>query len=281
MYSQDPPEFVNPDSANYWTKNSTLYEKWVGFRVSTVVNFLDELVNGKGGIREKCPGVKVCTWSLGLDVPDQLTKLREWEALDAAAIVKRVRPDVHMIQTDWPDWIKPELKPDYALQYKPVADSIRQAAPSQRLMLQTDIGSHDNMKRSRNWVLEVEKTARALGCESTTHYEYHLGDYIYTEQTEVLSASMDDGIVKLVFNKRLESVSASNIANYTVTSGRLEYAKVDGNVVRLTVSDATLPLTVVVSGLSDDPTRRFYKDKPAVVMERSQQVTISASPVSE
>jgi len=268
------PDFSDPESPRWWKTDKTLYEKWVGFRVATVVGFLDELVNGKGGVREKCPNVKVCTWSLGLDVRDQLAKLREWEALDAAAIVRRVKPDAHMIQTDWPDWIKEDLKPTYPLKYKPVADSVREASPKTALMMQMDIGSQKQMRRSRDWIREAEQAAKEIGCQSCTHYEYHLGDYIYTEPPTVVSAKLDGGILKLVFNKRLGLGDATNISNYALSSGRVDFARVDGNIVLLSVSGVDAGATVTVSGLSDDETRRFFHDKPVCTMTESQQVIV-------
>lgn len=269
-----PPDFEDPASPGYYTTDKVLYEKWVGFRVASVVSHLDDIVNGKGGVREKCPGVKVATWSLGLDVPDQLQKLREWEAIDAAAIVRRVKPDLHVIQTDWPDWIRTNLPASYPLKYKPVSDSIREVSPDTPLMLQADIGSKDNMRRGREWISEVEESAKRIRCQSTTHYEYHLGDYIYTEPPAVMSAEFGDGVIKLVFNKRLDPVPAANISNYALSSGRIDFARVDGSVVRLSVSGTDNVVTIGVSGLSDDESRRFFHDRPACEMAEPVRVQV-------
>jgi len=268
-----PPDFEDPKSPHYYKTDKALYEKWVGFRVATVVGFLDDLVNGKGGIREKCPNVKIATWSLGLDVADSLARLREWEAIDGAAIVKRVRPDVHVIQTDWPDWMKPDLSAGYPLKYKQIADSIRQAAPKVDLVLQTDIGSKPANRRGKAWIEEVEKAAKQIGCVTTTHYEYSLGDYIYSEPPAVVSVESEDGGLKLVFNKRLDGASASNIGNYAPSSGRVDYARVDGNVVHLAISGADGKPEITISGLTDDEARRFHHDKPACAMTWSVRVT--------
>lgn len=260
------PDFEDPKSPRYYKTDRALYEKWVGFRVASVVGFLDDLVNGKDGIRENCPNIKVATWSLGLDVPDSLARLREWEAIDGAAIVKRVRPDVHVIQTDWPDWMKPDLSPRYPLKYKPIADSIREAAPKVELVLQTDIGSKPANRRGKAWIEDVEKTAREIGCVMTTHYEYSLGDYIYNDPPAVVRVEPESGGFKLVFNKRLDSISAANIGNYALSTGHVDYAKVDGNIVYLTVSGADGKPEITISGLSDDEARRFHHDKPACTM---------------
>ena len=270
-----PPDFDDPQSGCYWTTDKMLYEKWVGFRVSSIVNFLDDLVNGEDGVREKCPRVKVATWSLGIDSPEPLGKLREWKALDAAAIVKRVRPDVHVVQTDRSDWTKPSLPGSYPVKYKPVAEPIREASPLTPLVLQTDIGSEDNARKTRAWMQDVEKSANDAGFTRVVYHEYSLGEYIYSEAPAVAAAIWMEGVIKLVFNKRVDSVSASNIGNYVLTSGHLDYAKVDGNVVRLSVSGASLPVEVVVSGVSDDEASRLFHDKPACVMERGVTVTVA------
>ncbi|MGC8862274.1 MAG: hypothetical protein ACP5R5_05785 [Armatimonadota bacterium] len=276
MYPDVPgfPDFQDSKSPRYWKTDRGLYEKWVGFRVATVVGWLDDLVNGKGGIRDKCPNVKVATWSLGLDVPDQLAKLREWEAIDGAAIVRRVKPDVHVIQTDWPDWMKDRLDPGYPERYKPVFDSIREAAPSLPIVLQTDIGSRPNMRRSRDWIARVEQAASKLGYAGVFHYEYHLGDYIYTEPPNVVKAALEDGVIELTFNKRLDPMTASNISNYSLSSGRIDFARVDGNFVRLSVSGAESGCILTIANLSDDPSRRLFRDRPACVTPESVQVVV-------
>lgn len=268
------PDFDDPESPYYWKNNPELYRKWVEFRVATVVDWLDELVNGRGGIREKCPGVKVATWSLGLDVPDQLAKLREWEAMDASAIVRKVKPDFHVIQTNWPDWLKDELSPDYPEAYKPVFDSIRRVAPSLPVLLQTDIGSRPNMRRGREWIARVEATARRLGYAGAFHYEYHLGDYIYSEPPRPLRASCEGDTIRIVFNKRLDPVSASDTANYSLSSGRVESARVDGNLVYLGVSGCSNGSVLRVSGLADDPSRRLFHDRPACVMPGTCEIVV-------
>lgn len=276
MYPDAPglPEFADTTSPRYWKTDKTLYEKWVGFRVSSVVGYLDEIVNGKEGIREACPDVKVATWSLGLDVPDQIERLREWEALDGAAIVKRVKPDAHVIQTDWPDWSKPDLSPKYPLKYKPVVDSIREVAPKLPISLQADIGSKDNMRRSRAWIDELERYVREIGCASTIHYEYTLGEYMYTDVPAIVRTEPEVGGLRLIFNKRLDSASACNLGNYSLSSGRIDYAKLDGNIVHLSISGAEEKPEVTVSAISDDEPRRFFHDKPACTMSESVRVNV-------
>lgn len=277
MHPNEPnvPEFSDANSPRYWKTDKVLYEKWVAFRVATVTGYLDDVVNGKEGIREKCKDAKVCTWTLGLDVPDQLAKLKEYYGLDSAAVVKKVKPDYHCIQTDWPDWIRADLKPEYVLSYKPVADSIRKASPTLPLLLQSDIGSQPQMRRSREWMDQLKKHAKTIGLEQVTSYEYFIGGYIYTEEPKPMKATFEKpATIRISFNKRLDPGTAASPANYSIDTGRIDSVTVDGSVVRLSVSGAGKKPTVTVSGLSDDDSRRLFRDKPAVLMTQSQQVTV-------
>ena len=81
-----------------------------------------------------------------------------------------------------------------------------------------------------------------------------------------------------MFNKRVETASAASLGNYSVSSGQIDYAKVDGNVVTLSVSGVAGTVTLTVSGISDDePARRFH-DKPACTMTESASVTVEPKP---
>ena len=70
------------------------------------------MINGRGGVREQCPGKFIATWTLGINLPDGVTKLREWEGSDIPAIIRRVRPDLHFVQIHAPDWMSAALPPD-------------------------------------------------------------------------------------------------------------------------------------------------------------------------
>lgn len=281
MYSTDPPNFNNPASENYWKKNEMLYEMWAGFRVSSIINCVDDLVNAKGGIREKCAGVKVATWSLGLDDPDAVNKLREYRASDGAGVVRRVRPDAHTIQTDTIDWSRPELKSSYPQAYKPLAESVRDIAPKTPLTLEVNLGSWDNTRRQRVWIKDVYKSASDSYFENLTGYEYSLGDYIYTEPPTVLQATLQKGVVRLVFNKRLDAVVASNPSNYSLSTGRIDYVKVDGNVVDLSVSETESKVFLTISSLSDDETRRFFHDRPLTYLDRPVHLTLEQAALQQ
>ena len=61
---------------------------------------------------------------------DQLRLVRERFGIDAAAIVKRVKPDRHIVASAFADWSKPDLPARYITAYKPVLDSLaRGVAP--------------------------------------------------------------------------------------------------------------------------------------------------------
>jgi hypothetical protein len=149
------------------------------------------------------------------------------------------------------------------------------------VVLQIDIGSLKNARRNREWMTQVEKAASLDRCDTVIFSDYSMGDYVYTEPLAVLKAVQEQGGVKLIFNKCLDAISASSIANYTLSSGRVYFARVDGNVVHLSISGDTDGLVIVIANLSDDPARRLFSDKPACGMERSIEVTVEKAPASE
>ncbi len=268
------PGFEDKDTAHFWKTDTALYEKWVGFRVSTVVDWLDEIVNGKGGIREKFPNVKVATWCPGLDAPEPLAKLREWQGVDAAAIVRRVKPDSHVIRTAQPDWSKPELPSDYPGRYKPLFDAIHEAAPSLPIVLESDIGSAEGCRRTAQWITDAQDAAKKAGFGLLLCYEYQLGDSSYTVAPELVKWTFEQDTITLVFSKRLDAAAASNISSYSLSPGRVDFARVDGNIVRLTVSGASSGSVLTVSGLTDDAQRRLFRNRPACPVAEGLQLTL-------
>ncbi|TDF99674.1 N-acyl-D-glucosamine 2-epimerase [Paenibacillus piri] len=181
-YGSDIPDFKHRSSPNYYKNNPILYRQWIEFRVGAVNRFLFELINGEGGVRQANPDIRIATWSLGVHAgPDSVEKLREFQGLDAAAMISTVRPDVHFIQTHWPDWMRPMLKADYCKYYEPFVAKIRELHPHIPLGVQADIGSLKRMRRSRKWLDDFASTAGKLGYATWTAYEYHLGKYMYDE----------------------------------------------------------------------------------------------------
>jgi hypothetical protein len=121
---------------------------------------------------------------------------------------------------------------------------------------------------------QLEKYAKTIGLEQVTSYEYFIGGYIYTEPPKPMKATFEKpGTIRISFNKRLDAVTAANLANYSIDTGRIESVTVDGSVVRLSVSGVGEKPTVTVSGLSDDDSRRLFRDKPACVMQSPVSVT--------
>lgn len=273
-----PPDFSDAASPRYYKTDTTLYDKWVGFRVSAIVGFLDELVSGEDGIRRKCPQAQIATWSIGLNDPDGPRLVRERFGLDAPAIVKRIKPDRHIVASAFTDWSNPDLPERYVKAYKPVLDSVREASPETPVFVLADIGSKENTRRTRSWMRDVDKLATETGFKGPVFRDYSLGDYIYTEPPSVVSATYQQDTIKLSFNKRLDSASAANLGNYSVTSGQIDYAKVDGSVVTLSASGITGAVTVTVSGISDDEAARRFHDKPACAMTQSMPLTVEPKP---
>src|SRR5579884_363829 len=175
------PDILHPDSPYSPANNPALWRKWLAFRVDSLTDFLNDLFNGSGGIRSQAPGVKVCIWTLALTERDGLRRIREDNGEDAGAIARVVGPDMHCFQTHWPDWIRADLKPDYVEGYRPFITQIRRANPRLPLMIQADIGSQPQNRRSWDWIRAFERHCARLGVTSTTLYEYSLGKYINTQ----------------------------------------------------------------------------------------------------
>lgn len=271
---QEPPEFKDPTSPRYFKTDTKRYQKWQDFRVHAVAKFLDTLINGPGGLRKKCPGVAFCAWTLSNTSPapdrNPAELMREWQALDAVAIARVVKPDAVCFQTNWPDWLTPELPRDYPKQYRPFTDPFRAAHPKIPFIVQTDIGSQPQMRRSREWITAFEKACKGIGASGSTAYMYDLALWMYTEPPQVRFATYKGSSALLVFQKCVDPVTAGIAGRYRITDGKgrtmkVTKATVDGNLVRLT----TTPLkkgakyTVAFEGVRDDPTRWFVKDQPA------------------
>ncbi len=274
-----PPNFAEPNHPDFFRAQPELYNQWVDFRARRVAAFLDEIINGPEGVRRQFPKLPVAIWGLAADVPAPVATLREWEGMDGALLISTVRPDLYVLQTDWPDWMKPDLAPDYALRYKPFVETIRATGSRVPILLQTDIGSAENARRGRDWLRQCERAAQRAGVfqangalargqraglSGITAYEYHLARDIYESPPRPMTASGRSNLVTLVFNKRLDAQRAADPARYRLASGRVLAATVDGNVVALRVNGQ--PESVTVEGLSDDPRRRLFRNHPAVTM---------------
>lgn len=284
QYGQDMPDFSDPNAVNYYKKQPEVYQKWVDFRVKAVNGFLNELINGKGGIREVRPDALVATWSLAIDEgPDSFQKLREDQGLDAASMISLVKPDVHFFQTHWPDWVKPEsqLPPDYMKNYKAFVDQVRQIHPNVPIGLQADIGSARQMIKSSGWVKQFNEKAKNYGYATWTSYEYHLGGYIYHDNPVPKKAVRNSKeSVTVSFNKRIDASSAAG-SHYTFTANgknlnvNISKVSVDGN--QLILESREFPKKVFeinITGIKDTPGLWLYKNFPANEVPAKASVTV-------
>ena len=258
------PNFTDASDPNYYRNNRELYQQWIEFRAASVAAFLDDIVNGPDGVRTNFPGLPVAVWGIADAVPDGVARLKEWEGIDGALLVRTVRPDCYVIQTDWPDWTKPNLAPAYIAQYKPFVDAIRATGSKVPIQVQTDNGSREACRRGSDWIQQCELAGQQAGIAGVIAYEYHLSRDIYEAPPRPMRALGDSNTVTVIFNKRLNALSAVDRAKYTVTPGSLLSVKADGNEVKLEVTGH--PTRVTARDLSDDPSRRLFKNYPAVAM---------------
>jgi hypothetical protein len=253
----DIPNFTDPSSPRYWKEGKALYNKWVDFRVHSVADFLDFIVNGRDGIRERCPNVKVITWTLGCRAVggDVVGIEREWQAMDAAAVISKVKPDAHSIQTDWPDWVMPSLPADYVKKYAPYLKSIRSVNSSIPVTFQTDSGSNTDMHRSFAWLDELDKCAKQVGYTQTLNYQYHLESDFYTKSPSLSKArlSKSGGRLTLIYDMCVDSRIATDTLNYRLSRGKVVYVSTDGNLVILGVEGLTPGSTVTVKKMGNNP----------------------------
>ena len=258
------PNFTDASEPEYYRKNRELYQQWIEFRAGSVASFLDDIVNGPNGVRANFPGMPVGVWGIADGVPDGVAKLKEWEGIDGALLVRTVRPDWYVIQTDWPDWTKAELAPGYVAQYKPFVDAIRATGSKVPIEVQTDNGSREDCRRGSNWLSECERAGQQVGITGIVAYEYHLSRDMYEAAPRPMRALGDGNTITVIFNKRLNALSAVDCAKFTVDPGGLLSVKADGNEVKLEVTGH--PRRVTARELSDDPSRRLFKNHPAVTM---------------
>jgi hypothetical protein len=261
------PEFVNKNKPNYYKNVPKVYSDLVEFRVKVINDFYAEVINGNDGVREKCPGVFVASWSQGASFSDCLSKIREWEGNDASAMMKRVRSDMHFIQTHWMDWSNPDINGDYPLLYKPFFDAIKNADGNVPIGLQADFVSQEGARRSLDYQKLFYKTCEQMGVSSTTYYEFSQRWAVYMEPAQLCKASLvAKDTVELCFDKRISKncnrvvlgrkmIVADNGKNYTVKS-----SEVDGNLLKV-VLDGNLTgvkeVKVNIGGIKDDPSYRW------------------------
>ncbi|WCF08194.1 N-acyl-D-glucosamine 2-epimerase [Paenibacillus thiaminolyticus] len=280
------PNFTDPDDPDFYLTNVELYEDWIEFRVEAVNRFLDELMNGTGGVRDARKDILVATWSLGIDAgPDSVDTLREMQGLDAAEMIAAVRPDLHILQTHWPDWIKPQdaLPPQYIRSYQRFADQIRAVYPYIPLGVQADIGSSLAMVKDRAWYESFGQEAAKMGFRTWTAYEYHIGKYMYEEApVPVTVARPRHDKTVISFQKRIDESSAKlpGSLHMMTEEGETpvppEHIAVDGNM--LTIEWDQLPkkeFRLRIEQVTDTPSCWLYhKDQPANAIKSGTVVEV-------
>jgi hypothetical protein len=257
------PNFTDPEDPHYYQTDTARYEAWQEFRVQGVDAYQNEIINGAEGVRAARPGIKIGTWSLAINVPagsDAVAMERERQGIDAASVIAAIRPDIHFLQSNWPDWMQANLPPTYVEGYKPFVDEIRASNSSVPIGVQADIGSTPANQQSRQWVSDFENAATATGFAATTAYEYFIGDYMYTERPKAVAASCSADDVRISFQKRVDPNSIGE-ASFTVYRGSgskrvplAGAATVDGSVVTLPLaSSGKGQLTIRIADVADTP----------------------------
>ncbi|CAM3603753.1 N-acyl-D-glucosamine 2-epimerase [Marinicrinis lubricantis] len=286
QYGKSIPNFTDPSDPDYYLTNKALYEDWVQFRVDTVNGFLDEIINGEGGVRDARKDILVATWSLAIDAgPDSVDVLREIQGLDAAAMISAVEPDIHFLQTHWPDWMKSQdaLPPQYIHSYQNFVDQIRAVHPDLPLGVQADIGSGLYMVKDRDWYESLGEAALGMGFSTWTAYEYHLGKYIYDEAPRPVTVTRPDHDTAVIsFQKRVDEASAKLPGSLMIVTGTGEQPVapddiiVDGN--RIIISSNALPkksFQLRIEHVTDTPSYWLYnKTAPANKVEDGTIVTV-------
>lgn len=273
-YHRSIPEFFDVQSPAYYKTDTALYQSWIDFRVDGVNHFLNELINGEGGVRAVRPDILVATWSLGIDAgSNSVELLRTHNGLDIPKMVKLVKPDIHFIQTHYPDWIKPEadLPSDYFKAYASFFREIRSENREMPIGLQADIGSVKSMIKSGNWFKQFFIAAGKYGYSTATAYEYHLGGYMYSEKpVAMIVKRIDKSTLQISFNKRVDEVSAAIRSNYVFRQGakvlgvNIKKIRTDGN--RIILNADELPkqdFELELKNIEDTPQLWFYKGYPA------------------
>lgn len=168
----DPLELFNSSSPYYYLKNPQLYEKWVNFRVEVITKFMKKILDAA---KEVKPNIK--TYVMYLSDVGQNYSTRVDHAQDLDAIVKDVKPDYVVIETAWQDWIKADLSPSYVKLYADhYVSKVHEAQV--KVIVQTDVGSVQQMRRSLEWVKEFSDNAINNSFDGVVFYEFSIGSFI-------------------------------------------------------------------------------------------------------
>ncbi|MDD4692782.1 MAG: hypothetical protein PHD88_00030 [Firmicutes bacterium] len=178
----DPVELFTATSLNYYTKNPQLYQKWMDFRVDTVVNFVEKIIDGLHQVK---PGVPAYVMFLS-DITVEPGKTREYQAMDLERFAEI--GDAVIIETAWQDWTKSDLWPGYILSYgMEYSPRVFAKNPEALIFAQPDVGSNwDQMHRSPKWLREFSAFSNRSGFDGYIVYEYSQMGYRMLPSTEIV-----------------------------------------------------------------------------------------------
>ncbi len=278
------PDFSDPESPRYFKTDTALYHALAAYRVKVVNEFYNDIINSPDGARSAMPGIKFATWTLGINLPDGVAKLREWEGNDIFSMIKLVHPDLHFVQTHAPDWSNPALPADYPLLYSPFFDEIRRAAPNVKIALQGDFGSLAATRRSPEWRRTFRRAAAQAGVQSTTWYEFSLRSEIYDEPPEPRKLAIDGKTAVLSFDQRLDAGAENVMRGRRLGRAVVIAAAPDGSDLICELDTPLYPgekVNIDYSGIPDDPSVRFGDDKgPVNTAPEGSAVRLTATPAS-
>jgi hypothetical protein len=259
-------DFTDPDSTSYYKKKPEVYAKWVDFRVRSSAEYLAAVF---AAARKAAPGKPCLGWSLAQLGEDTVRSVREDQGCDAVTAFGIAKPDAWCFQTNWMDWIRADLPPDYVRGYKGFIEPFLKAFPGVPTAVQLDIGSLKDNRQSRSWVLQADKESQKLGAVGTISYEYFISRAMYDEPPRLMEVRSRPGGVALVFQKRIDAGKASVPGNYSVTDAngrqlKVAAARADGNLALLGVRGLKpgQRYKVVAREVQDTPALWLFKGYP-------------------
>lgn len=213
----DPLELFNTKSDYYYTKNDSLYQEWIDFRVETVASFLEKII---GGLKEAKPEVPAFVMFLS-DITVEPGKTRVYQAMDLERFAEI--GDAVIIETAWQDWTRKDIWPGYILTYgKEYTPRVFEANPLSSIYAQPDVGSNwDEMHRSPKWLRDFSAYAARSGFDGYIVYEYSQMGYRMLPTTKII---LDD-FEKIESSKYWTTY---NLTDGEVLSGRVGNTAYEG-----------------------------------------------------
>jgi hypothetical protein len=261
------PEFTDADSPLYYKSRPALYKKWVDFRVRSIGRFLNAAL---ADARKADPNTRVLVWSLAQEGEGSVALMRESQGNDAAAMAAAVHPDAVSFQTNWTDWSRSDLAPDYVRAYQPFLDHLKRTAPDVATTIQVDTGSLKPSRQTYAWLRAADAAAQKMGAVGTINYEYFITKSMYEDPPRLVWVRPREGGVSLVYQKRVDAGRAADVSNYHVTDAagralKVTGAKTDGNMVHLGVRGLApgTRYTVHIEKTVDTPSRWLFPGYPA------------------